>query len=130
MEKQARGSPQEKFQRMETWSKRKGSSNDLSPQKTPHSKNNFSRKDTGKTISRPVPEFRDDVDVPKRISYMDDIFQPIQETKWLTEKEFTKMWESRKTIGKKGLEQLSKFFFQYGSSMEHRNQGYQGRLAQ
>ena len=115
---------------MDTWSKRKDSLNAPSDVKTPMSKNNNSRKDSGKTFSRPLPEFRDDVDVPKRISYMDDIFQPIQETKWLTEKEFSQMWESRKVKDKKGYEQKSKFFFEYGFSREHRNQGYQGRLAQ
>ena len=52
------------------------------------------------------PSYKDDVDVPKRISYMNDIFQPIKPSKWVTEKDFMKTWETKKLKGNHGTGKL------------------------
>ena len=51
---------------------------------------------TGISNNAPKIYLRDDVDVPKKINFMSDLFMPLKGTKWISEVEFHELWEENK----------------------------------
>lgn len=76
------------------------SRNNLDPRSSRILSNNtaFDKETNGSRNSNNTPKiiFRDDVDVPKKVNFMSDLFAPLKQTKWISEVEFHTIWEDNK----------------------------------